>query len=557
MKQSKISIKSREARAFGRLAEDFLASSHELFPQEASQLGLTKYESKLGENGEETHRRHILLMEKALAGTEALPDMAFEGDDWLDRRGFLSLLRTGLLFERDLERWRTDPQRHCDAAVGSLFDLVVRYADRPGGLRKALPKIESRLEQVPRYLEEGAGVIRNPVPLWTKLARKTCEGAVTFLNEIEVALKPLSATPERIASLFEGARKAFAKYGEAVSAKRQGLPGAFAVGRGNMEMLVRERLGMARSLPELEATGWMLVARMEEELRQEARKFGKRSAAEILAAAAQRWEPKAPTLLAEYERVTGEMRAAFAKKGLLTLPPGEKLRVMAVPDFLKHQFPTAAYRQPGPYSRDQTGIFWVNDLGAGMRDPAKRQAETRQHYGMELTCAHEAYPGHHVQFVIQNRHPSRLRRLFAHAIYYEGWTLWCERMCVDHGIVRTPEARLQQRHDALWRAVRIVIDCGLQGGTLSFNGAVRLLMERVGFTRARAEGDVNWYTSSPTIPMSYLLGRIELERLRAGMKAQGDKAFNDLILSYGAIPWSWIWEAHLRGGNDLERTQAA
>jgi uncharacterized protein (DUF885 family) len=82
-------------------------------------------------------------------------------------------------------------------------------------------------------------------------------------------------------------------------------------------------------------------------------------------------------------------------------------------------------------------------------------------------------------------------------------------------------------------------------------------MERVGFTRARAEGDVNWYTSSPTIPMSYLLGRIELERLRAGMKAQGDKAFNDLILSYGAIPWSWIWEAHLRGGNDLERTQAA
>jgi len=249
-------------------------------------------------------------------------------------------------------------------------------------------------------------------------------------------------------------------------------------------------------------------------------------------------------------RATTRMRDAFARKGLVTMPPGERLCVMAVPDFLKHQFPTAAYRQPPPYSRDQTGIFWVNDLGAGMRDAEKRRAETRQHYGLELTCAHEAYPGHHLQFVIQNRHPSRLRRLFAHSIFYEGWTLWCERMCVDHGICRQPEARLQQLRDALWRACRIVIDCGLQSGTLTYRGAVRLLMARAGFTRARAEGDVNWYTSAPTVPMSYLLGRLELERLHArltGVDGWTDRRFNDYILSFGAIPWSWIWDAQLRG----------
>jgi uncharacterized protein (DUF885 family) len=124
-------------------------------------------------------------------------------------------------------------------------------------------------------------------------------------------------------------------------------------------------------------------------------------------------------------------------------------------------------------------------------------------------------------------------------------------MCVDHGIVRSPEARLQQLHDALWRACRIVIDCGLQSGTLTYKGAVRLLMERAGFTRARAEGDVNWYTSAPTVPMSYLLGRIELERLHTRLvAAEGwtDRRFNDYVLSFGAIPWSWIWEARLRPG---------
>jgi uncharacterized protein (DUF885 family) len=461
------------------------------------------------------------------------------------------MLRTGLLYSRDLHRWRNNPQYHCDVAVGSIFDLVIRYA---GSLAKALPKIESRLERIPDFLGEGAGELREPVPLWTKLARKTCDGAEKFLAEIEGTLKPLSAKPERTAALFEGARAAFAGYAESIAEARPGAPGGFAVGRPAMEMLVRERLGVSRSLAEIEATGWMLVARLEEELRREARKLGRKSAAAILEAAAEKWEPKEPTLIKEYERVTGMMRQAFDKKGLLTLPPGERLRVLPVPDFLKHQFPTAAYRQPGPYSRDQTGIFWVNDLGAGMRDPEARRAETRQHFGIELTCAHEAYPGHHVQFVIQNRHPSKLRRLFAHAIFYEGWTLWCEKMCVEQGILEGPEAKLQQLRDALWRACRIVIDCGLQSGVMTYKGAVKLLIERAGFTQARAEGDVNWYTSAPTVPMSYLLGRLELERLHArlaGEEGWSDRQFNDYILSFGAIPWSWIWEGRLRGAGTI------
>jgi hypothetical protein len=546
MKQSHKRRKSAEAREFERLTRNYLRKIHALFPEHASELGLPGYDGKLSENGRKTHLAHIALMEDALAATEALPEAAFSGDDWLDRRGFLSMLRSDLLYSRDLGWWRTNPQSHCDTAIGSIFDLVTRHATR---LRAALPAIESRLALLPRFLETGAEVVRAPVPLWTKLARKTCEGAGPFLTEVEGKLAPLTPHPGKTAQLFNNARAAFGRYSKQIAAKRPGRPGGFAIGRENMEMLVRERLGISRSLPEIEASGWRLIRTLEEQIRDEAKKFGRKTPAEILKEAAARWEPAEGSLLAEYQRVTLMMREAFLKKKLLTLPEGEKLRVMPVPDFLKHQFPTAAYRQPGPFSRDQTGIFWVNDLSAGIRDPDKKRAEIRQHYGMQLTCAHEAYPGHHVQFVIQNRHPSKLRRLFAHAIFYEGWTLWCEKMCVDHGIYRQPEARLQQLHDALWRACRIVIDCGLHSGSLTYHGAVKLLMDRVGFTRARAEGDVNWYTASPTVPMSYLLGRLELERLHerlTGAERWTEARFNDYILSFGAIPWSWIWEARLR-----------
>ena len=182
-----------------------------------------------------------------------------------------------------------------------------------------------------------------------------------------------------------------------------------------------------------------------------------------------------------------------------------------------------------------------------MAAPKKKLAEIRQHFGLELTSAHEAYPGHHLQFAIQNRHPSKLRRLSGHSIFYEGWTMWCEHLVVERGLVQGRYARLQQIHDALWRAHRIVIDCGLHDGSLSYEGACKMLVKGVGFTKARAMGDVNWYTSSPTVPMSYLLGRIEVQKLhhrfveRDGWTLQ---QFNDWILSHGAIPWSWIIRAH-------------
>jgi uncharacterized protein (DUF885 family) len=238
------------------------------------------------------------------------------------------------------------------------------------------------------------------------------------------------------------------------------------------------------------------------------------------------------------------------KSGLYPIPPGETLKVTPVPDFMRDHFPTAAYSAPGPFEKRQRGIFWVNDLGATKKDPKDALREARQHFGLELTSAHEGYPGHHLQFAIQNRHPSRIRRLCSHAIFYEGWTMWCEKLAVEKGWVRGPHARLQQLHDALWRAYRIVIDCGLHSGKLTHEAAARILVKGVGFTPARARADVNWYTAAPTIPMSYLLGRLELERVKSRLidgEGWSLRKFHDWALSHGALPWTWIEQSSRRG----------
>ena len=525
------------------LADKYITQTCVDYPQWGSGVGYTRFESRLAGSDETTRSTRNEFLEKLLSHTEAISPVTLNGDEWLDRRCFLSLLRTELLNSKDLERWRKNPQESCDSAVGAVFELIIRHSK---DLKSAIPSIESRLEAIPRFLSDGAAALRSPVPLWSRLAVQSCIGAAEFLSGLGERLSKISTHPKRILGSARRAAKAFEDYSTAIRSKKQGRPGDYAIGRSRFEYLVRERAGLDMSLPEIEAEGHRLIGEVTIELEREARKIDKRSnrpsPAQILTSARNSWVPDA-SLLELYTRSSAEWRKRIVESGLYTIPSGETLEVIPVPDFMREHFPTAAYTSPGAFERRQRGIFWVNDLGAMKTNPAESMVEIRQHFGLELTAAHEGYPGHHLQFAIQNRHPSRIRRICSHAIFYEGWTMWTEKLAVERGWVQGPYARLQQLHDALWRAYRIVIDCGLHSGKLTHEAAAQILVKGVGFTPSRARADVNWYTSQPTVPMSYLLGRLELERIKSRL-VDGDgwslRKFHDWALSHGAVPWTWI-----------------
>lgn len=522
-----------------RAAEEYFRAAWTIFPQDAAEAGLHGYRGRLGPNTPSTHRAYCDLLRRTLARIESLPSGT--GDDWTDRRAFLAYLRTALFFHDAHPRWRIDPQTHSGTAVNAVFHLLVRHAD---DLRPVAADILGVIADIPRFLKEGRASLRKPVPLWTRLAARSSRHAATFLEQAAAQIVPLAESPTRARRLFVRAAGAFSDYAASLERMKTGPAGGFAVGRENFEFLIRERLGRDASAAELLAEGRRLVASITTEFRKEAKKFGRRPAHEVLEDLRRGWTPAAPDLLTEYRRATDGIKKLLTKAGIVTLPRSERLKVIPVPGFLREQFPTAAYSAPGPFDPDQTGLFWVNDLSATAGTDDARRAEIAQHFGLELTCAHEAYPGHHLQFIVQNRHPSRLRRMFSHAIFYEGWTMWCEQLCIDRNIYRAPHARLLQLHDALWRAHRILVDIGLHTGGWSHAAATRHLVENVGFTRARAAADVNWYTAAPTVPMSYLLGRQEVLRHFATHRGSL-REFNDHLLSQGAVPLAWTKPARL------------
>jgi uncharacterized protein (DUF885 family) len=232
--------------------------------------------------------------------------------------------------------------------------------------------------------------------------------------------------------------------------------------------------------------------------------------------------------------------------------PDGALDVTATPEYLRPLIPLAAYLPPGALSPDRTGRFFVSLPGA---DPEDREAALRDHSTHEIPAValHEGYPGHHLHFLSAQRQPRLVRRVLFTPVTVEGWALYCEDMMGEEGFYRTPQERFFQRVALLWRAVRVVLDVGLHTGTLGFEDAVRLVCDRMHYSRSHAETEVRRACAQPAYQLAYAVGRRELRALRDAYRARTGAAyslrgFHEAVLAYGGLPVSLMrWGMRLDG----------
>jgi uncharacterized protein (DUF885 family) len=76
---------------------------------------------------------------------------------------------------------------------------------------------------------------------------------------------------------------------------------------------------------------------------------------------------------------------------------------------------------------------------------------------------------------------------------------------------------------------------------MTYEGAVRFLVERVGIERADAVAEVNRYTTWPSQAVSYIVGMREVERLRDELTGElgarfSLREFHAILLAQGSLP---------------------
>ena len=190
----------------------------------------------------------------------------------------------------------------------------------------------------------------------------------------------------------------------------------------------------------------------------------------------------------------------------------------------------AYYTAPSPDGQ-RGGTFYFN------ADP---QRWTR--FSLPPTTFHEAIPGHHLQLALAQEldlHPV-LGELEVTA-YGEGWGLYAERLADEMGLYANALQRLGMLTLDSLRASRLVVDTGIHARGWSRARAVAFLHDHTALTMSAVEAEIDRYIADPGQAVSYMVGRLELERLRAEAAARlggrfSIRAFHDVVLQGGMTP---------------------
>jgi uncharacterized protein (DUF885 family) len=513
-------------------------------PVAATQLGDHRFDHRLGEHSVDALRRQETQFRQALRELDAMDTSTFGPDTAVDHTVVVRLVRS---FLREIEPLRTherSPGTYVDECLGGVFLLLVRdFAPFPVRMKAVL----GRLREVPRVLAEAREnlVPESVPPAWAEIAIESA----TQGRQLFTILVPLLAlrTPWLFPQVAVAARRAAAAVDDYTRFLRSNIVphahGNFAIGQALFEEMLHDQHLLDVSADELLATGQRLFDETQRSMDELALKLAPGKAAREILDEAKARHPEPRDLLETYRREVARARAFVIDRGIASIPEGESLRVEPTPGYLRGVLPYAAYMPPGLLDAKQEGIFLVTPVSP--RASAQvREAKLRGHNYAKLpiTALHEGYPGHHLQLVRANRTATLPRKLASalSSLFIEGWAFYCEELMEQLGYLSDPVQPLARRKDQLWRAARIVLDVSLHTRGMTIDEAVAFLVDRVGLEPADALAEVRRYTQSPTQPMSYLIGKLEILKFIDAYKARHPgtpmREMHDAILACGSLP---------------------
>jgi uncharacterized protein (DUF885 family) len=164
---------------------------------------------------------------------------------------------------------------------------------------------------------------------------------------------------------------------------------------------------------------------------------------------------------------------------------------------------------------------------------------------------HETYPGHHLQGAIalelgDRVHP--LARYLYNSGYGEGWGLYSERLADELGLYAGPLDRIGMLSDQAARAARLVVDSGMHTMGWTREQAVDYMLANTAWVPGDIQAEIDRYIAWPGQATAYMLGMLEIRRLRnlaeARLGEQFDlRTFHDRILENGRVTLPMLKES--------------
>jgi hypothetical protein len=248
-------------------------------------------------------------------------------------------------------------------------------------------------------------------------------------------------------------------------------------------------------------------------------------------------------ILPFYQERLKQIEKIIVDKQIVTLPDRPaRIRIATAAETAQQPAP---HMVPPPFLHNtgQKGEFVLPlNIPAG---PGQASAEKYDDFTFDAAAwtltAHEARPGHELQFDSMLEHGvslARIRYAF-NSTNVEGWGLYSEYLIRPYMPLEGQLISLDYR---LLRAARAFLDPELQSGKMQPADAFRVLEQDVVQSHAFAQQEVERYTyRAPGQANSYFYGYTKLIALRKDVEGAlgpkfNQKKFHDFILAQGLLP---------------------
>lgn len=523
------------------LYDKYIAERAALDPCWATDQGIHDFDDNLTRSDDAARDATIKLVAARLDDLTKLDPAKLSVDERLDAALWKAQLETELY---DLKR-RDERKIMPGIPLGAVYAIHSQLIKDFAPLEKRASQAMARLKLLPEVFAEIQKRLDKPPKVWTEMAIDDVSGSAEAIDEFAKLMKPglKGKDAEDLAGVAKRAKEAVVSYAEFL--KSEVLPrstGAFAAGKGVYEYYLKRYHLLDTDAATLLALGHREWEATLELLESTAKKIDPAKKWQAILEEMKKDHPKASDLVETYRREVAKARRFMIEKKIVTLPEGEKLEIIETPAFERSSTPYAAYHAPGPLDASRVGHFYVTPVDP-KKPPEEQEAQLAGHNKFDIpgTVWHEAYPGHHTQFVHAKLITSKVRALNSSPLLSEGWGFYCEELAHETGYFTEPRERLMQLNWRLQRAARVICDVSLHSGAMTFEDAVKFLMDGVQMERPHAEGSVKAYTARPTYFMAYMVGMLELKRIREAARARlGAKfslqEFHDRVLKYGNVP---------------------
>ncbi len=529
--------------AFASLVDSFLKEEYEDSPTLASSLGLTEYDERLDDTSAAAYERRRVSDLEWLRKFRAVADEGLASAERIDRDLLVSVLRGRELYQ-PLEMWKRQPNYYLNPGLNGVFSLFLHRLRPERELADAAAK---RLDGVPTNIRDGvANLDFSKTPrVYAERAIGQAKAAARYARELVPAEVRDASSKQRLTDAGAKAAKAFDEFAAYLESNKARATGDWAIGEELYSTLLREKELLPFGAAELRERGREQHALLSTEANRIATEIdGSGDWAKTCDRLNKIHAPTPDAMRDEYADWTERARSFLRDTELVTLPPGEKCTVEPSPPFQRPVLAVASYQRPPAFRDTLHGHFFVPYPPDGTsHEEVQKRLEGNCSAGIPTTAVHEAYPGHHWHLVMAKSNPSHARRIFGTAYFSEGWALYAERVMREQGFFTDPKHLLYQYEATIFRAARIVVDTSLHMREMSFDEAVRFMVEKGNLTEPNARAEVGRYCSWPTQASSYLTGMLEIIDIRTRWLARRGKsdrpalrAFHDAITSAGMLP---------------------